>query len=292
MPKRISYSEASNLNRIWGRRFASVQNGTSAERNSFAEQGYVKLTENFPVGMQSLLETGFGSARFIHQWAKENPSLQVDGIDKSPVVVDAASERLAGEPSGHPANLTLICADVFNIPYEDDTFCVVMSEGLVEHYRRDEQVAMVSEMSRVTSPGGRVIAAIPNFYCPSLIFAMAYNGVDWRNVAKYQNRWRYGYEQPMRHREACEIFKEAGLTNVTIDSGWGIWYGLKVYRWDFNSQQPLYPRFRGVMLAAQRVLEQITRLVDPLTNNLLTTLFGYEFIVRGDKPIIPSPGPR
>ena len=127
------------------------------------------------------------------------------------------------------------------------------------------------------------MVAVPNFYCPSLILAMAYNGVDWRDVGKYQHRWRYGYEQPMRHSELSELFKRVGLKNVTIDSGWGVWYGLKVYRWEDKSQQPVYPKFRNVLLFAQKVLEKITALIDPLSNGLLTTLFGYEFIVRGDK---------
>ena len=53
-----------------------------------------------------------------------------------------------------------------DIPFEDDTFDVVICRGVVEHIPTDRQQASVSEMRRVMRPGGLCYLMIPPWYNP------------------------------------------------------------------------------------------------------------------------------
>lgn len=104
----------------------------------------------------SLLEVGCGRSAWLPYFAKEF-GFRVCGLDYSPVGCEMARRVL--EASNVEAEI--VQADLFSPPTRlQDTFDVVVSFGLVEHF--DDTSACVSALSRFVKPGGMLITSIPN----------------------------------------------------------------------------------------------------------------------------------
>ncbi len=63
-------------------------------------------------------------------------------------------------------------ADMYNMPFEDNSFDLVFNAGVVEHYEYEERVKLFKEYSRVVKPGGYMVIAIPNHH--SFPYRLAY----------------------------------------------------------------------------------------------------------------------
>ena len=82
---------------------------------------------------------------------------RVDGIDISPVYV-AQAER-AAEAAGHdPSQFAFVAGDAHHLPYEDQTFDLVVGDGILHHLDLDEALG---EVHRVLKPGGRALFREP-----------------------------------------------------------------------------------------------------------------------------------
>jgi len=77
----------------------------------------------------------------------------VSGIDISSEEVDSAREHLCNAGYGNAANFEVMDAE--NMEFEDDTFDVIVCNGVLHHLDVD---AALSELSRVLKPGGVVVA--------------------------------------------------------------------------------------------------------------------------------------
>jgi len=58
--------------------------------------------------------------------------------------------------------LAIVLADIFQLPYESNTFDFVFNSGVVEHYDAPTRKRLLIEMARVTKPGGFVVVVFPN----------------------------------------------------------------------------------------------------------------------------------
>ena len=96
-------------------------------------------------GMRAL-EVGCGSAKLSSLLAVEG--LQVCGIDRSPAALRIAQRNV----SYLGTTATFVRADAFSLPFPDNSFDLVFSTGLLEHFA-DPTVPMRS-MIRVLNPGG------------------------------------------------------------------------------------------------------------------------------------------
>jgi SAM-dependent methyltransferase len=281
----IDANGISGQNRIWGKRFSCTAETpwTTLKRDRFFEDSYRCITGCFPERISSVIEVGCGSGRHVIEWARSHPEGLAVGLDRSHEVCEKLTSDILAGKRVYPGNLKIIEADIFRNDLTEGGFDAAFSEGVIEHYRPDEQVEFIRQCMRITSPGGVVAAGAVNFFCPSVAIAFACNGIDWRNVEGREHLWRYGYEQPLKHNDVKDVFHKAGLADVRIESGWLPWYGLKVYRWDEQQQQPIYPWFRPGLIAMQRALEPITDIFDLVSNGNISKWFGYEFVVSGIK---------
>lgn len=75
----------------------------------------------------------------------------VIGIDDDPVVVMAARARHATD------SVEVVEADLTDLPLVNDTYDVVVSVHTLE--RMDEPALLVTEMARITHPGGTIVVA-------------------------------------------------------------------------------------------------------------------------------------
>ena len=103
------------------------------------------------------LEVGFGSGRLITSIARELDCrcIGVDPDNSAFSSLSFFSERRNTKPEP-------IKGSGFCLPFKDDSFDVVYSEGVIEHFPLQESQAMVAEHARVCRRGGLVIVSVPN----------------------------------------------------------------------------------------------------------------------------------
>ena len=99
-----------------------------------------------------LLDAGCGSGRTLDLLARFGVA---SGVDLSSVAVAAARRR------GHP---DVEQAPVESLPFDDATFDIVTCLDVIEHTPDDQ--ATLSELCRVTRPGGLLLVTVPAY--PSL----------------------------------------------------------------------------------------------------------------------------
>jgi len=95
-----------------------------------------------------MLEVGIGTGLFAMEF--RNYGLEVSGIDPSEKMLEIARGRGFDVKAGVGEN----------IPYEDDTFDVVLAMTSLEASR--EPSRFLSEMKRVAKPSGKVVVAVLN----------------------------------------------------------------------------------------------------------------------------------
>lgn len=82
---------------------------------------------------------------------------------------------------------TLICGDVTNLPFANDTFAYVTSVAAFEHFLHVPRV--VSELRRIVQPGGVVYVRIHLFTCPSGGHNVRITEIPLRTVPKGIDPW-------------------------------------------------------------------------------------------------------
>jgi ubiquinone/menaquinone biosynthesis C-methylase UbiE len=105
-----------------------------------------------------ILEVACGLGGFVRQMARAHA--RVTGCDFSIAALRAASKKLL--TSGGPPLAVLIQGDAQNLPFADNSFDAVISCETIEHLPKVQTA--LSEMHRVTRPGGRLLLTTPNCF--------------------------------------------------------------------------------------------------------------------------------
>jgi SAM-dependent methyltransferase len=99
-----------------------------------------------------VLDAGCGTAYGTRMLA-EAGAAHVTGVDRATAVLEAARPSV-------PANVELVTGDLRELPFGDRSFDLVVSFEVLEHL--DDPDAALSELERVVSPTGIVLASSPN----------------------------------------------------------------------------------------------------------------------------------
>ncbi len=287
-PDSFRVGRSRDLRQTWGERFTmpsddEILDATNTKRNNFAKWGYERITGLFPEDAQSILEVGSGSAKNLIQWTKESSDRRAFGLDVAKAAL--ITGRRGAQLREVEDKVHFIEHDTsYTLPLPDDSFDAVFNEGVLEHYPNEEIPQLVEEMVRVTKPGGNVVIAVPNYYSFSLRFAFWFNGVDYKDVSDTYSNWRYGYEQPQKPEFFKDIFERYGLTDIEID-GFAPLYGFGVYKWDAENQRAIYPWFTPIVRFMVKIIDPIIEFIDRKTDRWISRRFGYEFVIKGVKPI-------
>lgn len=95
-----------------------------------------------------ILDAGCGTGRNLVEYAELG---EVEGVDGSATAVQFARRR------GFEATQ----ARLEELPYEDGRFQLIVSTDVIEHL--DDDVRALTELRRVTAPGGRLVVTVPAY---------------------------------------------------------------------------------------------------------------------------------
>ena len=104
-----------------------------------------------------VLEIGFGSGRILTRIARDL-NCKCVGVE----VEDGAFPSLSFFSQQHGVAVEAMKGDGFSLPFRDESFDVVYSEGVIEHFPIDRASQMIREHARVCRRGGLVIISVPN----------------------------------------------------------------------------------------------------------------------------------
>ena len=100
------------------------------------------------------LDIGYGGGTFILNLA--SISKEVCGIDLHEKM-DIVNETLSLEG----VNAKLISGNILKMPYENNSFDLVTSISVLEHFKSTDLLKAISEILRVLKPGGHAVFGIP-----------------------------------------------------------------------------------------------------------------------------------
>jgi len=151
------------------------------------------------------LEIGAGSGRLLIRIGRERPYRLV-AIDYAPYAIRAVRENY------HRANVSghALFGDATALPFPDASFDLVLSGGLLEHFR--EPAPVVREMARVLRPGGLFYADI----VPRKV--SLYRWAERERMARDEQMSEGIYESDRRKGEWARLVRDAGLRDVRIVS--------------------------------------------------------------------------
>lgn len=213
----------------WGRRLQGAGYGTAGDERflaRFRASPYIQLILRYPSlprgGSLRVLEPGCGSGKF--SLALASLGHRVIALDYVAGVLHgvragapAAPEGWSGRPQGYCQG------SLEQLSFADDSFDLVVNEGVVEHWLDDEErLAVLREMVRVARPGGTVAVLVPNGVHPLI-------GAWERRLSGF------GSAPPMTYYSAERLERElaqAGLRDLVSDGiyPWRSW--LRLPPWD------------------------------------------------------------
>jgi ubiquinone/menaquinone biosynthesis C-methylase UbiE len=132
---------------------------------------------------------------------------QINGIDFSPVYVEAARNR------NTDPRITISQGDVCALPFDDAAFDRSLAL-LVLHFVPESQQA-IAEMSRVVKPGGVVAAAVWDSYGGAPWLRMFWDTAVALFPSAASARAENLFKPMSRPREMHTVFEQADLCNVT-----------------------------------------------------------------------------
>jgi SAM-dependent methyltransferase len=169
-----------------------------------------------------ILEPGCGSGKFSLALASLGHRVvafdYVAGVLRGVRVIE---QRLAGQ---WPGQLRGYCqGSLERLPFPDNTFDLVVNEGVVEHWLDEAaRVAVIAEMVRVTRPGGAVAVLVPNGVHPLMrVWETRLEGFHAAPLMTYYSAGQLGLE-----------LAQAGLRDVYTDGiyPWRSWF--RIPPWD------------------------------------------------------------
>jgi ubiquinone/menaquinone biosynthesis C-methylase UbiE len=152
-----------------------------------------------------VLEVGAGTGRdsfpLIEYGAKV---VQLDYSVNSLQILRSLSEELHVQTN-------IVGGDTFQLPFRDETFDVVFHQGLLEHFRHPQALALLQENIRVLKRGGYLLVDVPQRY-------HLYTVV--KHILIAINQWFAGWERSFSTPELTTLLQSSGLSTVHAYGEW------------------------------------------------------------------------
>jgi len=170
---------------------------------------------------------------------------QAIGIDPGIAGIQAAY-RVSRALGQSPA---FVVGDGRSLPFPDQSFDVVFSYSVLQHFSKDDAKASIREAARVTKPGGRVLIQLANLFGVRQLYKQARD-----TLARDENPFRVRRWTP---GEMLSTFREiVGPARLTADG----FFSLNAQPSDLDLLRP-FPR---TVIRASETLKRISARVPPL----------------------------
>ena len=189
-----------------------------------------------PAG-QRILEEGSGTGLVSLDLACKGATVFL--LDKSDEALALSGAAFKAAGTTHLAAR----ASILDLPFERNAFDITWSGGVIEHFRKEEQVEILKEMLRVTRPEGRVIVIAPSAEARIYGKAKAY--------ADSHKAWQPGYEVPIGSLR--EIAESAGA-DLIGEYRVGLLAELHFLKYYFDFFKPLRLAWAGLVEIASFIL--------------------------------------
>lgn len=178
----------------------------------------------------SILEVGAGSGRDLEELFERGHNVTFS--DFSETAVRKFRER--------HSSLRADQADARALPYENASFDLVLSLGLLEHFEVEDRARIIREQFRVARR--HVLIDVPQRFAPAFII---------KKVMMATGRWRYGDETEFSYGELMDEVQRAVPGAVPVAA-----YGRELLPLPRNRKQVVYRRMpetvRAAFLASHR----------------------------------------
>ncbi|WP_255955593.1 class I SAM-dependent methyltransferase [Streptomyces odontomachi] len=185
----------------------------------------------------AVLDIGCGPGTITADLAALVPDGRVTAVDRAPDVLERARATVAERDL---TNVDFAVADVHDLPYPDDSFCVVHAHQVLQHV--SDPVQALREMRRVCRPGG-FVAVRDGDYATMTWYPLTEGMDDWLDLYRRVARANGGEPDAGRRLKAWAL--QAGFTDVratastwcyTTDEERAWWSEL----WAERTQAPAY----------------------------------------------------
>ncbi len=143
-----------------------------------------------------------------HRLLAEDPRLYVVGVDRATGAIQVA-RKLSSSFERHPA---FVAGDAAALSFPDETFDVVFSQGLLEHFR--DPLPLLREQVRVLKPTGSLIVDVPQKYAGLGLYSIR------KHLKIRRGTWPWGWETEYSYVELKRMGEAAGLVPVDV-GGYG-----------------------------------------------------------------------
>lgn len=158
-------------------------------------------------GRLKVLEVGCGSAIDAAVLAQDH-RLYVIGLDREMTAITVA-RRIARPFTRSP---TFVLGDAVNMSFPDDTFDVVFSQGLLEHFH--DPMPALREQVRVLKPSGYLIVDVPQKYAGLGLYSIR------KQLKIKKGTWEWGWETQYSYPELKKMGRAVNLVPLGI-GGYG-----------------------------------------------------------------------
>jgi len=194
-----------------------------------------------------ILEAGCGTGRGIIPFSDK---CECYGMDTS-------KEALKLTKKNFGRKVSVIRADIRNMPFKDNFFRFVFNSGVIEHLDYPDDLRAINEMARVSS--GEILFVVPNKLCLWYVFG--------KGMMKLLGKWPYGFEKSYSPCEIMDLAKKAGLKKIKI-----------------HTMLHFIPPSIGFMKCYPKFLLPLSLLFEKMIIKAkLKTLFAYALAVEGEK---------
>lgn len=150
-----------------------------------------------------ILEAGCGLGRWVVPLA--DLGFEVYGLEIYQEALNVINKNYKS------LNLKLVQGDVLEIPFENDTFDVVISLGVLEHFEnRETQNKAIAEHKRVMKDDGIFLVTVPYLNIVRRLLHVPYEKYVYLTLGEKRNNYKF-YEYRYKKNEFRKILEDNGF---------------------------------------------------------------------------------